>query len=28
LKQMQAKNPIKTSEEEIVKMIREDRSRW
>ena len=27
LKQMQAKNPIKTSEEEIVKMIREDRSR-
>ena len=27
LRQLQAKNPIKTSDEEIVRMIREDRSR-
>lgn len=27
LRKLQAQNPIKTSEEEIVKMIREDRSR-
>ena len=28
LADLQAKNPIKTSPEEIVKLVREDRNRW
>jgi uncharacterized protein YlbG (UPF0298 family) len=28
LGELQAKNPVKTSTEEIVRMIREDRNRW
>ena len=28
LEELQAKNPVKTSREEIVRMIREDRNRW
>jgi Arc/MetJ-type ribon-helix-helix transcriptional regulator len=28
LEELQAKNPVKTSREEIIRMIREDRNRW